>query len=139
MDMMMGDDLALSGMMPDRDEVQNLARESIESAVGPSTFTLAKVDTWTSNIVENCLKVRVYIKTSDEVFCFPLVVEHVCEATHTMGILSNEREGERHILALYTMYVRVRGCLWVYICEACIHFAEKLGIYIYKAAVLLKR
>ena len=61
MDMMMGDDLAMSGMMPDRDEVQNLARESIESAVGPSTFTLAKVDTWTSNIVENCLKVRVHV------------------------------------------------------------------------------
>ena len=52
------DDLAVNAMLPDAIEVQSLGRESIESVVGSSTFMLSKVDTWTSNIVENCLKVR---------------------------------------------------------------------------------
>ena len=54
----MAEEMALNGMMPEHEEVQTLARESIDAAVGSSAFTLAKVDTWTSNIVENCLKVR---------------------------------------------------------------------------------
>lgn len=56
------DEMAVNGLIPDADEVQTLGRESIESAVGSSLFTPTKVDTWTSNIVENCLKVsKVYV------------------------------------------------------------------------------
>ena len=50
--------MAQNGLIPEHDEVQTLARESIDAAVGSSAFMIAKVDTWTSNIVENCLKVR---------------------------------------------------------------------------------
>jgi dynein light chain Tctex-type 1 len=37
-------------------EVDTMIRESISQVVGDNAFTHAKINTWSSNIVENCLK-----------------------------------------------------------------------------------
>lgn len=37
-------------------EVDTMVRESITSAVGDSQFLHSKIDTWSANIVEGCLK-----------------------------------------------------------------------------------
>eukprot|EP00899_Mesostigma_viride_P010080 jgi/Mesvir1/19073/Mv12829-RA.1 len=38
------------------DELETIARESVESVIGPTTFQLNKMHLWTSNIIEHCLK-----------------------------------------------------------------------------------
>jgi dynein light chain Tctex-type 1 len=50
MDQMTEDDLL------DDAEIDTLVREVVTGAVGDSPFALAKIDAWTGNIVEGCLK-----------------------------------------------------------------------------------
>jgi len=50
MDQLTEDDLL------DDAEVDTMVREAITSAIGDSPFLHTKIDTWSSNIVEGCLK-----------------------------------------------------------------------------------
>eukprot|EP00879_Flechtneria_rotunda_P016847 GHRR01017635.1.p1 GENE.GHRR01017635.1~~GHRR01017635.1.p1 ORF type:complete len:118 (+),score=23.52 GHRR01017635.1:268-621(+) len=56
----MDDDAMVNGLteddLIDDAEVDTMVRESITSSVGDSQFLHAKIDTWSANIVEGCLK-----------------------------------------------------------------------------------
>jgi dynein light chain Tctex-type 1 len=56
----MDDDTLIEGLteddLIDDAEVDTMVREAITSALGDSQFLHAKIDSWSANIVEGCLK-----------------------------------------------------------------------------------
>lgn len=57
---MADDDGTIAGLseedLIDDAEVDTLIRDSVSQTVGESQFTLAKINLWSSNVVEGCLK-----------------------------------------------------------------------------------
>jgi dynein light chain Tctex-type 1 len=58
--MMDEDGIGGSGLREDQlvtlDEMETVIRESIDATIGQSAFQRSKINAWTSNIVEGCLK-----------------------------------------------------------------------------------